>query len=224
MPRSTLVHHLETSFKTASDASIAAKQSAYMRNLFPFLGVQKPLKDQLQRPIFKEHCPTHEKELINTLKILWDQEAREYQYSACDLAIYAKKLWTPAIFATFEKMIRQKSWWDTVDDIAANLIGKLLLKHPELVTTMDDWIQDECLWIRRTALIYQLTWKQETDAGRLLRYCETTMHEKDFFIRKAIGWALRQYSKTQPQVVKKFIQKNRSSLSPLSIREGSKYL
>jgi 3-methyladenine DNA glycosylase AlkD len=224
MSRSSLIHHLETSFKATADATTAAKQSAYLRGLFPFLGIQKPLKDQLQRPLFKEHRPVTEKELIKTVNDLWAKEEREFQYSACDLAIYSKKLWTPAIFETFEMMIRQKSWWDTVDDIAANLVGKLLYNHPQLISTMDEWIQDECLWIRRSALIYQLTWKQETDAERLFRYCESTMHEKDFFIRKAIGWALRQYSKTNPQAVKQFITKNRSSLSALSIKEGSKYL
>ena len=224
MPQSTLVIHLETSYQSAANATTAAKQSAYMRGLFSYLGLQKPLRDQLQRPIFKEHAPTNEAELINILDTLWAKEAREFQYAACDLAEHAKKLWTPVIFATFETMIRQKSWWDTVDDIAVNLVGKLLHKHPQLVSTMDEWIQDECLWIRRSAVIFQLSWKHETDAERLFRYCESTQGEKDFFMRKAIGWALRQYSKTNPQAVKKFIQKNRSSLSALSIKEGSKYL
>jgi 3-methyladenine DNA glycosylase AlkD len=125
---------------------------------------------------------------------------------------------------TYANMIRMKSWWDTVDDIAANLVGMLLLDHPELVQAMDDWIQDEFLWIRRTALIFQLKYKQQTDCTRLFGYCTTVMHERDFFIRKAIGWALRQYSKTDPIAVKQFIQTHQHALSPLSVKEGSKYV
>jgi 3-methyladenine DNA glycosylase AlkD len=89
---------------------------------------------------------------------------------------------------------------------------------------MDRWIEDPYLWIRRAALLYQLRWKQETDEEKLFSYCQKTLHEKDFFIRKAIGWVLREYSKTNPKAVKKFISSHRNHLSNLSIREGSKYL
>jgi 3-methyladenine DNA glycosylase AlkD len=124
----------------------------------------------------------------------------------------------------FEYLIRTKSWWDTVDDIAANLVGPLLSDYPELIKVMDSWIQDENIWIRRTALIFQLKWKKQTDTNRLFTYCGQVMHERDFFIRKAIGWALRQYSKTDPVAVKQFIQDNQFKLSPLSIKEGGKYV
>jgi len=121
-------------------------------------------------------------------------------------------------------MIRTNSWWDTVDTIAPNLVGHLVKTHHELTKLMDQWIEDPYLWIRRAALLHQLRWKEMTDEETLFRYCQKTMHEKDFFIRKAIGWVLREYSKTNPRSVKKFIAKYQSNLSPLSIREGSKYL
>eukprot|EP01087_Luapelamoeba_hula_P014055 TRINITY_DN4057_c0_g1_i2.p1 TRINITY_DN4057_c0_g1~~TRINITY_DN4057_c0_g1_i2.p1 ORF type:complete len:122 (+),score=10.59 TRINITY_DN4057_c0_g1_i2:413-778(+) len=121
-------------------------------------------------------------------------------------------------------MIRNKSWWDTVDIIASNLVGSLVTQFPQLSATMDNWISDEHLWVRRTALIHQLKYKAATNTDRLYSYIGQLMHEQDFFIRKAIGWALREYSKTDPDSVRDFIAANDSELSSLSKREGSKYV
>lgn len=125
---------------------------------------------------------------------------------------------------TFERMLRQKAWWDTVDLISSKLVGLLLQKFPELVRRMENWIQDDFLWIRRCALIFQLSYKAATDEAMLFRFCMLRMHEEGFFIRKAIGWALRQYSKTNPDAVRRFIAENDDGLSNLSKREGSKYV
>ncbi len=98
------------------------------------------------------------------------------------------------------------------------------IQHPELQSNMDNWIEDDYIWIRRTALIYQLFYREATDKKRLFKYCTKTMHENEFFIRKAIGWCLRQYAKTNPQDVKAFITKQKQHLSGLSYREAAKYL
>lgn len=218
-----MINTLQETFALHADLQKAQWQTAYMKNHFSFLGIAKPMRAKLEKEVFKTHPLHTQDELIKILNDLWSTDARELQYTACELAYYYKKFWSPTILLTFEYMIRTKSWWDTVDDIAANLVGDLIFKYPELIMIMDRWIDDSNLWIRRSALLFQLRWKKDTDKTQLFRYCTKTMHEKDFFIRKAIGWVLREYSKTNPQAVKQFIDTHRHSLSTLSIREGSKY-
>ncbi len=218
-----LIKELEKQFNSIKDPAIAVQQKAYMRNLFPFLGIKKPLRAKIQKEAWKRYPLSHEEELIEALTILWQKPEREYQYSALDLAYHYKKLWTPKIFLTFEELIRTKSWWDTVDLLASKQVGTLLSTHPELTLCMDKWIDDEDIWIRRSAIIYQLSYKETTDHERLFRYCKLRMHEKEFFIRKAIGWALRHYARTDPQAVIDFITKEKESLSPLSYREAGKH-
>jgi 3-methyladenine DNA glycosylase AlkD len=219
-----MIKDLETLFSAAANPAIALKQSAYMRNLFPYLGLTKPQRELLEKTIFKKTIIQNLADLEMILLKLWDQDHREFQYTALCLAQRYRKILTPKLLPTLETMIRNKSWWDTVDTIAPNLVGHLVKTHPELTKVMDRWIEDPYLWIRRAALLYQLRWKEATDEERLFGYCQKTLHEKDFFIRKAIGWVLREYSKTNPKSVKKFISEHQSHLSNLSIREGSKYL
>jgi 3-methyladenine DNA glycosylase AlkD len=213
-----------SSLKEHANPLLAQKQSAYLRDLFPFLGITKPHLNVLEKAIFKKYPLKTEKELVGHLEMLWEKEEREYQYMALSLSKKYKKLYSSSLLKTFEKMIRTKSWWDTVDDLSSNHVGVLLLSYPHLIEKMDAWIEDQNLWIRRCALIFQLKWKTKTDTKRLFHYIERTMGEKDFFMRKAIGWALREYSKTDPEAVKMFIEKHKERLSPLSLREGSKYI
>jgi 3-methyladenine DNA glycosylase AlkD len=219
-----MIKNLEKLFNSVANPEVAAKQSAYMRNLFPFLGITKPQRELLEKEIFKKTQMHSLADLQKTLLALWQKDHREFHYTALCLAQRHRKIFTPEILPTLEAMIRANSWWDTVDMIAPNLVGHLVKTHPDLTKIMDRWIDDPYLWIRRAALLYQLRWKQETDEDRLFGYCEKTLHEKDFFIRKAIGWVLREYSKTKPAAVKKFISAHRSRLSALSVREASKYV
>ncbi|MBI2743558.1 MAG: DNA alkylation repair protein [Chlamydiales bacterium] len=221
---SKLISELERAFAAAADPQSAKKQSAYLRNLFPFWGIPKPQRALIEKKIFAEIKMRDSEELERTLALLWQRDEREFQYTAIALGKRYKKFWSLKTLDLVEKMIREKSWWDTVDDLAANLVGPLVKAHLELALRMDAWIEDPYLWIRRTALIFQLRWKKETDTTRLFGYCKKTMHEKEFFMRKAIGWALREYSKTEPKQVSIFIKESSTLLSPLSIREGSKYL
>jgi 3-methyladenine DNA glycosylase AlkD len=219
-----LIKELEQTLLENADKALAKKQAAYMRQLFPFLGLRTPHRRALVKPLYKSHPIRDEEQFIRALNDLWGREHREFQYAALDIAAGFKKLASEEMLKVYEAMIRTKSWWDTVDDIAANLVGPLIANHPKLLREMDRWIDDENLWIRRTALIFQLKWKKNTDTDRLFDYCRKTMHDPDFFIRKAIGWALRQYSKTDAVAVKQFIQNNKNQLSSLSIKEGSKYV
>jgi 3-methyladenine DNA glycosylase AlkD len=219
-----LIKELEETFLRHSDEKQARKQAAYMRYLFLFLGLQTPKRRALQKPLYKTYPVQDEQRLNQVLQCLWSKKQREFQYAALDIAESFHKFASAQMLKVYEWMIRTKSWWDTVDDVAANLVGPLLSDHPKLMEVMDCWIQDENLWIRRSALIFQLKWKTKTDTDRLFTYCRHAMHDSDFFIRKAIGWALRQYSKTDPVAVKQFIQNNQHKLSLLSIKEGSKYV
>lgn len=216
-----MLEEIKTLFTSQANPEIALKQSAYMRNLFPFLGITKPQRERLEKQIFKK-APLHD--LHDILLKLWDQDYREFHYAALCLAQRHRKMLTLEALPILERMIRTQSWWDTVDTIAPHLVGHLVKAHPELLQVMDLWIHDPYLWIRRAALLFQLRWKKETDEKRLFSYCQKRMHEKDFFIRKAIGWALREYSKTSPASVKNFISRHQLHLSPLSLREASKYL
>lgn len=219
-----IINALTDIFLSQIDPKKAIAQAAYMKNQFSFLGIAKPERASLEKTVFKQYPISTEKELIEALQLLWQKNEREFHYSACELAVRYKKLWTPQTLASFEYMIRTKSWWDTVDDIAANMVGMLIFQYPELIPHMNAWIVDEHMWIRRSALLFQLRWKLHTNKDQLFLYCTKTMHEKEFFIRKAVGWVLREYSKTNPDAVRDFITIHRANLSGLSIREGSKYI
>lgn len=219
-----LISDLVQRFSLAEDISNAHGQQAYMRNLFVFHGIKKPTRAALQKEVFSSHSITTEKELISSLSLLWELPQREYQYTTLDLAYKYRKLWTSDMFSTFESFIRTKSWWDTVDTLASKLVGSLVQNNPGLSKTMDAWILDNNMWIRRSAIIYQLSYKDKTNAEQLFRYCRTCMHEKEFFIQKAIGWALRSYARTAPKQVIAFLTAEKDSLAPLSYREASKHL
>jgi len=152
--------------------------------------------------------------------LVWQERHRETHYYG---QAYARRYidQMPHTFIdTLEHIIRNNPWWDTVDDIAANLVGKLVATHPTLVKKMDDWIESDHLWLRRTAILHQLKYKAETDEQRLFAFCLKCAAEEDFFIRKAIGWSLREYGKTAPQAVRKFVRANASDLSELSKKEA----
>ncbi|MBN2135876.1 MAG: DNA alkylation repair protein, partial [Acidobacteria bacterium] len=154
---------------------------------------------------------------------LWNLEHREFQYFAVGLLDkYVKKV--PGDFINiYEWMIINKSWWDTVDAIAANLVGLHFQRFPDLITPRTEkWMKSGAMWLQRTALLFQLRYKDKTDFDLMTRYIIELKDEKEFFIRKAIGWALREYSKTDPDTVFKFVKQNK--LAPLSEREALKVI
>src|SRR5262249_32295364 len=121
---------------------------------------------------------------------------------------------------TTRTLITTKSWWDTVDELAAHVVGPLVAADQVLALTMDEWAYDADLWLSRTAILYQNRYREATDARRLLRYCADQAEHPDFFVRKAIGWALREYAKTDPEAVRTFVASHRGTLSGLSTREA----
>ena len=125
---------------------------------------------------------------------------------------------------TIRTLITTRSWWDTVDPLATRVVGGLVRRHPELTAEMDAWSVAENLWLVRTAILHQLHYGPDTDTDRLFGYCTRQAGHRDFFVRKAIGWALRQYARTDPAAVSGYVAGNRDGLSPLSVREATKHL
>ena len=181
------------------------------------------MRAQIERDIFKQHPVQNEQEPHKIIKLLWQETPREYHYSACSLLQRNKKLWTEKTMSLAETMIRSHSWWDTVDMIASNIVGPLLLKYPSLLETMDAWINDENMWIRRSALLFQLKYKDKTNHLLLFEYCKKRMFEREFFICKAIGWALREYAKINHEAVITFTNQYKDHLAPLSYQQARKH-
>ncbi len=204
-----------------ADPVNARAMSAYMKNQFPFFGVKAPLR----RALMKASIPPAAtwQELVECVSLCYAGSERELHHAAIDLLGKNTKVWTSAIVDLLESLVLTHSWWDTVDGLAS-LSGRALARFPEHSERPDSWIEHQSFWLQRVALIYQLQARERTDTERLARYIETTMASKEFFLRKAIGWALRQYGYTDPAWVWAFVESHRSQLAPLSIREATRAL
>lgn len=208
----------------AADPGRAPAMAAYMKTSQPFYGVAAPQVQAIAKAARKGFVPANHTAYTRNVLALWKLPHREARYAAIE---YARQpvFYTPESIPLYERMIREGAWWDFVDAIAANLVGAVYLNHRSAVgAVLDRWIEDPDLWIRRSALLAQLRHKGETDATRLFSYCLRRAGEREFFIRKAIGWALREHSKTDPRAVQAFLRRHRAALSPLSFREASKRL
>ncbi len=219
-----LTDDLGAALRGAADLEAAEPMAAYMRHQFAFLGIPRPKREAVTKGVLAAHPKLAPEDALDLARWCWDRDEREFQYVACDqLRKVAWRLPATAL-PTIRGLIETRSWWDTVDILAARVVGPMVAEHPELVGAMDAWIADDDLWIARTALLHQLNFGADTDAERLFRYCRLQAGHRDFFIRKAIGWALRQYARTEPDAVRRFLDERAEALSPLSRREASKHL
>jgi 3-methyladenine DNA glycosylase AlkD len=216
------IEKLAALFEENRNEENAGPMKKYMKEHFPFLGIKSPLRKELEKQFFKETeilKKPFDKDFVTQL---WEKDEREYHYTAITyIGKFIKKLPKDAI-SFLEELITTKSWWDSVDSIAP-LVGELARRYPEMVEgNINGWSVNDNFWLRRTAILFQLKYKHETNEGLLYDYIVKNADSKEFFIQKAIGWALREYSKTNPVSVKEFIEGNK--LAPLSVREGSKYV
>lgn len=223
--KSDIVEFVRSELGRLADEDKAPLMAAYMKTDMPFYGVQKPDREPILKAIKKNFRPQSRQEYEKTILKLWKLPHREEKYLALGYACEFVSLATLDTMELYERLVREGAWWDFVDVLAAHLVGHLHLTcRAQVAPMMDEWISDDDFWIRRTAILSQLRHKKETDSKRLFSYCLARADEKEFFIRKAIGWALREYSYADPIAVKKFLLKNRKRLSNLSFREGAKQL
>lgn len=217
------LRYLVTLFEEKRNEENSIPMKKYMKNHFPFLGIKTPLRRELMKKFYAETSILKDEFKPTLVKLLWKMDEREYQYAAVDYINRSLKKINSTHLLLMEKLIMTKSWWDTVDLLAAHPVGKIAKEYPEIIEeSIEGWAAGDHLWLRRTAILYQLRFKVETDEAKLYRYILLNADSKEFFIQKAIGWALREYSKTNPTSVGQFIAQN--PLPKLSIREGSKYV
>jgi len=217
-----VLERLQSVFGPAADPSRAAQMRAYMRERYEFLGLSSDPRRELTRQVLAGTAKPTEADLLAIADACWALPEREYQYFACDYLRKHAKVLTPAALPAVRELITAKAWWDTVDILAANVVGPMVAAHPALVSTMDEWTAPGAdLWLVRTAILHQLRYKADTDTRRLFAYCARWAGEPDFFIRKGIGWALREHAKTDAPAVRDFVAAH-PGLSGLSRREALK--
>ena len=192
-----------------------------MKNNFPFLGIQTPIRSALQKP-FLQNLKSEKEIDWDLVHRLWNEKEREFQYVAIDYLIAKKKQLTPTDLNLIKQLISTKSWWDSVDLLASHLVGFIFQHFPEAQEEILQWATSENLWLRRTSIICQLKSKSNTNTAFLTQTITSNLNSNEFFINKAIGWALREYSKSDPKWVSEFIEKH--SLHSLSKKEASKHL
>ena len=221
-----LIDSVRRELAAAGDPQRASAMQRYMKSDMPFHGVRMPEVRRICRAIFAEHrmeSPTAFDSAVSRLFL--DATHREERYAAIQLAEHrlCREYQTPSRIRLYRKLIVAGAWWDTVDEIAGNLVGPILASYPSQVRpTIVEWATDENLWLRRTAVIAQLGAKERTDLGLLTYAIEANIGDTDFFIRKAIGWALRQYARVDADWVRDFVAGHETLLSGLSKREALK--
>lgn len=221
----TVVDNITSAFEGARDTTAAPAMKAYMRDQFDFCGISAPQRETLTRNAVAESPKPTEQDLIAIARSLWRKREREYQYAGAWYLRRNVKALTPASIEDLRFLITTKSWWDTVDELAQNVVGPVVLANRSaLQPQMDDWVADPNMWVARTAILHQNRFKADTDTDRLFGYCLSRAADTEFFIRKAIGWALREYSKTDARAVRLFVKRHDTELSGLSKTEALKWL
>jgi 3-methyladenine DNA glycosylase AlkD len=219
-----MVRLVQSELSKLQNTENAAKMQGYLKTEMPMYGVQKPARFEVEK-IMHAHLIVDSPDMYRrSIESLWELPHREEKYLAIDLALKHSQFIGLETMDLFESMIRMDyMWWDLCDPISINVVGRIALQH-DLEPKLRQWIRDDNMWIRRTAILTQLKHGRDTNSGLLFDSCRERMHEKEFFVRKAIGWALREYSKTDAEAVVSFLQKEKAKLSGLSYREGAKVL
>ena len=208
--------------EVAKDPEKAGPMEAYMRHQFPFLGIAGPERNSLYKKYFPEAKKTKiiDWDFVDTC---WEKEPREYQYVAANYLKTMQSYLTENDLPKLERLVVTKSWWDTVD-ILDRVVGSLVYDKPELGEIILQWSLSDNIWLRRVAIDHQLLRKEKTNVQLMEKILRNNLDQTEFFINKAIGWVLRDYSKTNPDWVARFIEKNKERMAELSIKEASKYL
>ena len=217
------VEKLHREFLDNQNPTIASGQKAYMRNQFEFFGIKAPARRKIQKPFLVKAYLPPKRELSELIKTLWEKPEREFQLFGQEFVfLYAKGFEREDIFL-LEYMVTHKSWWDTVDYIASYLMGTYFKIFPnQRKACVDKWLNSENIWLQRCVLLFQLKYKKDLDTELLTYSITSLLGSKEFFINKAIGWVLREYSKTRPEWVREFV--NQTDLHSLSKKEAMRIL
>ncbi len=218
------ISQLITLFQEHADPHKASGAEKYMRNKFSFIGLQTPLRRQLSRSFFRAHPIHSPSELEVVIREAYHSPYRELHYAAIEWLAFQKKYWSPQLIPLIEWMLITNSWWDSVDLLNTTVIGPFFLQFPDQKAPVTQkWNRSENIWLQRSSIIFQLLYKEKTDARLLTASIENRQYDSEFFIRKAIGWALRQYARTDPNWVLDFVNQH-PGLSALSRKEALKHL
>ncbi|WP_144659058.1 DNA alkylation repair protein [Paenarthrobacter nicotinovorans] len=225
MSTAALVESIRTRLRAAGDAERARGAQAYMKSEMPSRGVRVPEVRRIVSSVAKEFPPSSPEELRTAVLTLWREAVvREERYAAIDLTGLRMVKGDLGMLPIYEEIIRTGAWWDLVDGVSHRICA-LLLAHRDVMTPLLlRWANDADMWIRRAAITAQLGAKSTTDTELLAQVVTANLADKEFFIRKAIGWALREYSKTDPGWVRGFVEENLAALSQLSKREATRLL
>lgn len=224
-PQVEMFSRIRTEFEAVADADRAPDMQRYMKSEMPFYGIQTQQRRKICRAIFKEFKPISFETWVACATHIWNEsEFREERYAAIELV-----LWKPcfehhtlAALPMLGHLITTGAWWDYCDNLTGPL-GNVLRAHPdEMRALMLEWAHDEDMWKRRSAILCQLRFKEELDFEFLQECIEPSIESKEFFLRKGIGWALRDYAWTHPLIVKEYVKRNADRLSGLSKREALK--
>lgn len=220
-----LVTAAQSALQAAAVPDDAPAMARYMRDKQPFYGVARPARTPIESSLLKAFPPADDAAYRAAILALWSGPNREDRYLALAYAHKSKGYPRVGALDLYLQLVREGAWWDLVDEIAGRILSPLYLHNREAIYhAVESWIDDPDLWVRRVALLAHLKHGPDTDAEQLFRHCLLRADEREFFIRKAIGWALRTYARHDPDAVRSFLDSHAHRLSPLSVREASKHL
>jgi len=192
----TYIETLEKEFQQNANPKIALEQKAYMKNHFDFFGIKSPVRKEITKPFLQKQYLPDKKEAFVIVKKLWKKPQREFQYFAQELCFKYKNNYEVKDIELFEYMVINKSWWDTVNFIAAKILGEYFKLFPEQIKpVIKSWLNSGNMWLQRSAILFQLKYKNKTDIDLLSHIINAVTGSKEFFINKAVGWILREYGK-----------------------------
>jgi 3-methyladenine DNA glycosylase AlkD len=216
---------IEQALTPLANGEKAVGMRAYLKDQFDFLGIAAPVRRAAIKALPKAAFTADE--LLDLAKKLWKKPQREYRYTAIDLLRQHNRLLQIEHLPQLQQLALNKPWWETIDGLSV-VIGNIIRHAREqdcnAQKITDEWLHHDSFWQRRIAMLHQLGWRLDTDSERLFHYADTLASENEFFIRKAIGWALRNYARWNPQAVKRYVKRNEQHLSGLSVREALKHL
>jgi len=218
------VKSLNALFLRHTNVAYAVGMKAYMLNQFEFFGIKSAPRRKLDKDFAKANPIASQDELITIVKALYALPQREFHYCAIELIAFHKKLWDENIISLFEYCITHNSWWDTVDHLASECFPTYFNTFSKQIKPVTQyWNKSDNIWLQRSSIMFQKSFKSKTDIALLKKYILHCAHSKEFFVQKAIGWALREYAKTNPTWVIEFVKLHENILPALSKREALKH-